>query len=210
MSLVSQQTAELDAVRRKLLDAISIMNWKLGQQALAASKVVDMEEEAVQANKSASGRAKALRKDLQNLGDAQASLAAEEEAERSKHRQLKEGVRVRLHRHASERAELERRLAGRHAEMEKWQHRIEAAEAAEKQAIEESLRLRQQAQRCESLLGPQKDREREEIRRQLRETAAVDDTLRDELREAKEKLWRKEDREREMGGRPWAPFIEAT
>lgn len=210
MTIACQQTKELDAERRKLLSAISDMNLRLGEKALATSKVADMEEEVIGANRGATSRAKVLRKSLQSLGDKQATLAAEEEAERSKRRQLREGVRVRLHRHASDRAALERRLAGRNAEIEKWQHRLEAAQTAEKHAIEEAQRLREQAQRCESLLGPQKDREREEIRRQLRETAAMDDHLRDELREAKERLWRKEQREREIGGRPWAHFIEAA
>jgi len=209
MAQACQKTAELDTEKRRLLDAISEANWRLGRQALVASKCADAEEEASEANRTAVGRSNALRKDLRSLGDAQADLAGEEEAERAKRHQLREAVRVRLHRHASERAELERRLAGRNAEIEKWQDRLDASAAAETQAIEEAQRLQEQAQRCESYVGPQKDREREELRRQLRETAVVDDHLRDELREAKERLWRKEQREREMGGRPWAAFVEA-
>lgn len=166
------------------------------------------EEEATEANSTAAGRAKVLRKSLQNLGDAQANLASEEEAERVKRRQLREVVRVRLDRHASEQAELESRLAGRAAEIEEWEQRVEASKAAERQAIEESHLFLEQANSNANTIGPQKDREREELRRQLRETASVDDHLREELREAKERLWRKQEREREMGGRPWSAWLE--
>jgi len=210
MALACQQTAQLDAERRRLLDAISDANWRLGRKALAASKCADVEEDAMEANRSAVGRAKSLCISLRSLGDVQSKLASEEEGERSKRRELREAVRLRLHRHASERAELERLLSGRNAEIQKWQKRLEASEAAEKQAGEETQWLRDQAHRFESLLGPQKDREREELRRQLRETASMDDDLREELQQAKERLWRAQQQECEMGGRPWAAFVEVS
>jgi hypothetical protein len=210
MTLACQKTAELNAERRSLLEAISVANWKLGQQALAAAKCADLENQASEANRSASKRTKTLRASLRSLGDEQAALAEEEEAERSKRRQLREAVRVRLHRHASERAEIERRLAGRNAELEKWQQRIDASKATEKQALEEAQRLREQAQRCESHLGPQKPRERAEITGQRRDPAPLDEHRREELRQANARLWRKEQLEREMGGRPWAMYVEST
>jgi len=109
MALACQKTAELDAERRTLLEAISKANLRLGQQAIAATKRADSQEEATEANRNTASRAKTLRKPLRSLGDAQAQLASNEEAERSKRRQLREVVRGRLHRHASDRAELERR-----------------------------------------------------------------------------------------------------
>jgi len=208
MALACESTRKLDTEKKLLLDAISDANYRLGQQCVAANMEEDLEAEATRANATAVGRAKILKENLRSLGDKQASLASAEEAECLKRRQLREGIRNKLHFHASERTEIERRLAGRSAEIEKWQRRLDAAAAAEKHATEESRRLREQAHKWESLLGPQKDREREELRRQLRETAAVDDHLRDELRETKERLWRKEQRQYEQGGRPWAAFTE--
>jgi len=82
--------------------------------------------------------------------------------------------------------------------------------AAEKHAIEESQRLRDEAHKLEHLIRPVKDREREELKRQLRETAGVDDQLREELHEAKGRLWRKEERAREAVGTPWASLPEVV
>jgi hypothetical protein len=147
---------------------------------------------------------------MQELGDRQAALVASEEAERSKRRLLREEVRERLEQQASYQSELESGLAGRDAEMASLRERLEASQVAEQRAFEESAKLLQEAERQEQTLAPRRELERKEMRQQVQDAAFVHQKLQAELELAKQRLWRKERRFDEMGGRPWAAWVETA
>lgn len=210
MSRACHKNAELDVERRSLLNSISDANWSLGRKAKSACEAADDGKAKAKSRGGVVGRAHELRSSMKELGDRQAELVAEQEDERSKRRQLREEVRLRLEEKASCESELESRLAGRDAEMASLRERLEASEAAERRALEDSARFLQDAERQEQDVAPRKARERQEIRQQIQDAAAVHHALQADLQMAKERLWRKEQRFHEMGGRPWAAWVETA
>jgi hypothetical protein len=157
MASACKKNSKLDAERRKLLSQISDANWRLGKQARAACDTQDLETATSESCHTVAGRARALRTSLRKLGDAQASLAADEAAERLARRQLRQDVREKLRKQASDRSEMERRCADRDNEVASWRARLEASQLAEKRAVEEAALFRQEAWRCEEEVAPKKN-----------------------------------------------------
>jgi len=210
MAQACRKHAELDGQRRDLLSAISDANWTLGRVAHSACEAADLGMAATKACGGTASRARQLRASMQELGDRQAELVAGEAAERLKRRQLREDVRERLRQQASYQSELESSLAGRDAEMSSLRERLEASQAVERRALEESAHLRQEAERQEHVVAPRKALEREEIRQQIQAAASVHQAMQADLQIATERLWRKQQRFLEMGGRPWAAWVETA
>jgi len=202
MSKACRRNAEVDMKRRSLLAEIADAKRTLGRQALSACEAADLGMAVKKVRGGTTARASELRASMQELGDKQAELVAAEEAERSKRRQLREKVRERLEEQASCQSELEGRLASRDAEMTSLREQLEASQAAERHALEESERFQQEAVQYEQVAAPRKALEREELRQQIQDVAAVHQKMLADLQKARERLWRKEQRVLE-GGRPW-------
>mmetsp|Transcript_15030 Transcript_15030/g.41306 ORF Transcript_15030/g.41306 Transcript_15030/m.41306 type:complete len:334 (+) Transcript_15030:60-1061(+) len=190
--------AELQAERRALLRELEEKKMELGQRALTVDQCREAGARCNKGRDVVAQRTKALRNSLRAMGDTQASLAAKETEEREERRALRQSLRERLQREEDHIAELQRRLAGRDAELELWRRRFEAARDAEQRALAEAADYRRRTRRCEKVEAPAHKVEREELLYQLRELTAADAQLREELQQARERLFGKLQKQQEQ------------
>eukprot|EP00929_Paragymnodinium_shiwhaense_P002172 TRINITY_DN102384_c0_g1_i1.p1 TRINITY_DN102384_c0_g1~~TRINITY_DN102384_c0_g1_i1.p1 ORF type:complete len:302 (-),score=111.78 TRINITY_DN102384_c0_g1_i1:102-1007(-) len=192
--------ASLEAERRFLLRAIEERKEQLGLVTLAETQVKAVSTQCRQSRTGAATRAARLRKTLQHLGDAQAGIAEEEVKYREGRRALRAATRERLAEDLLERQQLELRIAEREEEFAQFEQRMEEAIAFEMHAHEEAAAFVAEIELIEAELIPAQKAERDKLLDQVRLMTLEDAHLKDQLDQAQQKLWRKEQRKLEEGG----------
>lgn len=144
----------------------------------------------------AAERARLLRSTLRELGDANAALSKEVTEEQSRRARAKEATQAELERHEAESKALTSAAAARKAAIPALKDRVDAGRKEELRAKAEAAALQQQAAEI-AAQSPRTHSEKEKLMQQIREMAATDAELRQALREAQERLWHQEQRERE-------------
>jgi len=198
------RTKELEAERRKLLREIENQKQILGFHAIKATQSFEVQSKTGNVLKKSAEQARKLRQTLRHLGDHQAELHEQEVEERELRRKLRQSILDKLTATSQICTNHQMRLAGKDVEVQRVRDQMADAQAAEQQYLQETAELRCEVRRCEGSAGPAHGAQRAELQHQIRVLTSEHELLLEKFREARERLFSKQQRALEGRGSSFA------